>query len=651
MTIADTASHHKVTSGFADSPMRLSHKPFRFTVAIAGLALLATGCSDSDVEPGRFTIGGTVSGLAGGSVVLQNNGIDTQSVDSDGAFTFATALTDGDPYEVTILAQPSAPRQVCLVGNGAGRLPGGNVANIAVNCFPVLALAATPENDRIEVSWNATDFAAGTTFNLCRAESPIDAGVTNCAAHDGGVLTPDAATPILTAALDLDTAYWFLLEAVHPGGLRTTSVMQTRTIPAAFDGPFAELNDTGIDWCGDDTTNIASQNAATQTQRTAGCNQTAATHPGQDGHLGRDAAARAGALVKTGAGLAGFDFSRVCNSGETAGTGACPAAPAIGPNPNDWGCVRDNVTGLVWEAKPADTDHLRSASHSYSWFDPATAIQGVQDGGFCAAAPGLCADPDFNNDTHTYIQAVNATALCGLDDWRLPTIDELHSISHQGRSNPALPQGNFPNVTSQFYWSGNTVAGFPGRAWFVDFATGNDGWDEKGNAYRILAVSGDARAPATAADIPSASAACDAGLAETTPSSDFTAIGDGSIVRHLSTGLEWQRCAQGQAWDGANCTGVSSIHDWREALVLADDAGDGWRLPNVNELRTIVERCRISPAINVEVFPDAPGAAFFSSSPSAANPDQSWVVHFLSGNDNRIRRVTGAQLRLVRDAQ
>ncbi len=650
MTIADRVCHHKVTSVPVESPMRPAHKPSFIFAGVATCALLIAGCSGSDVEPGRFTIGGTVTGLTGGNVVLQNNGIDTLSVASDGGFTFATPLTDGDPYEVTILAQPAAPRQVCLVGNGAGRLPGGSVINVDIDCFPALALSATPAIDRFDVRWNAGDFAAGTTFNLCRAAAPIDAGVANCAAHPGGLLIPAAESPYLTPALDLDTAYWFLLEAVHPGGLRTTSTMLARSIPTGFDGPFAELNDTGIDWCGNDTSNIASQSAATLPQRTAGCNQTAASHPGQDGHLGRDAAARAGILIKTGAGIAGFDFTRICINGEAAGTGACPVTPVIGQNPTSWGCVRDNVTGLMWEVKPLAINLVRSLSHSYTWFDPAAAAnQGVQDGGFCAAG-AACADPAFGNDTHAYVQAVNASGLCGVDDWRLPAVDELHSISHQGRINPALPQGAFPGATGEIYWSGTPVAGFPGEAWFVDFRTGNDGWDNKGSAYRVRVVSGLAWAPATAADIPSASAACDAGLAETAPSTDFTAVGDGSIVRHLPTGLEWQRCAVGQEWDGAGCAGASTIHDWQEALALAD-AEPGWRLPNINELRTIIERCRISPAINLEVFPDAPGAAFFSSSPSAANPDQAWVVHFLSGNDNRIRRITSAQVRLVRDAQ
>jgi hypothetical protein len=40
----------------------------------------------------------------------------------------------------------------------------------------------------------------------------------------------------------------------------------------------------------------------------------AATYPRQDGRFGRDAKARAGTLTKIGAGVAGFDYTKVANS-------------------------------------------------------------------------------------------------------------------------------------------------------------------------------------------------------------------------------------------------------------------------------------------------------------------------------------------------
>ena len=137
----------------------------------------------------------------------------------------------------------------------------------------------------------------------------------------------------------------------------------------------------------------------------------------------------------------------------------------------------------------------------------------------------------------------------------------------------------------------------------------------------------------------------------TTPSSDFTVMGNGSVVRHETTGLEWQRCAVGQTWDGSTCTGSASSRTWQGALDVAAAAGDGWRLPNVNELRSIVEECRIIPAINRVVFPNSPSSYFWSASPYAGYSGSAWGVHFSSGSDSRSSKSNNNRVRLVRGGQ
>lgn len=78
-----------------------------------------------------YTIGGSVSGLTGTGLVLQDNGGDNLSVTADGAFTFATALDSGATYNVTVATQPSG--QTCTVANGTGTAT-ANVTNVAVSC-------------------------------------------------------------------------------------------------------------------------------------------------------------------------------------------------------------------------------------------------------------------------------------------------------------------------------------------------------------------------------------------------------------------------------------------------------------------------------------------------------------------------------------
>jgi trimeric autotransporter adhesin len=78
-----------------------------------------------------FAINGMVSGLIG-AVVLQNNGADTQTISTDGAFTFSTPVTQGKPYAVTVLTQPTD--QTCSVGSGTGTMGAAKVITVAVVC-------------------------------------------------------------------------------------------------------------------------------------------------------------------------------------------------------------------------------------------------------------------------------------------------------------------------------------------------------------------------------------------------------------------------------------------------------------------------------------------------------------------------------------
>jgi hypothetical protein len=79
----------------------------------------------------EYTIGGAVSGLSG-PVVLQNNGTDNQTLSSDGAFTFSTAIAEGSPYAVTVFTQPTG--QTCTVTNGSGTVGTANITNVVVTC-------------------------------------------------------------------------------------------------------------------------------------------------------------------------------------------------------------------------------------------------------------------------------------------------------------------------------------------------------------------------------------------------------------------------------------------------------------------------------------------------------------------------------------
>jgi N-acetylneuraminic acid mutarotase len=80
-----------------------------------------------------YAIGGTVSGLSGAGLVLQDNGGDNLTIASNGGFTFATTVAIGGAYAVTVLTQPSNPLQTCTVTNGSGTA-NADITSVQVTC-------------------------------------------------------------------------------------------------------------------------------------------------------------------------------------------------------------------------------------------------------------------------------------------------------------------------------------------------------------------------------------------------------------------------------------------------------------------------------------------------------------------------------------
>jgi hypothetical protein len=77
-----------------------------------------------------YTVGGTVTGLAG--TVVLNNGNDFLSLSADGAFAFPTRLKDGAGYSVKVGTQPTT--QTCTVSQASGTVNGANASNVTVAC-------------------------------------------------------------------------------------------------------------------------------------------------------------------------------------------------------------------------------------------------------------------------------------------------------------------------------------------------------------------------------------------------------------------------------------------------------------------------------------------------------------------------------------
>jgi hypothetical protein len=106
-------------------------------------AFLVAGCSGvkgsstgggGGGATGSLTIGGTVAGLTGTGLVLQDNGVDSLTVTAGATkFTFKTAVASGGKYAVTVQTQPTNPAQTCAVTTGTGSAS-ANVTSVAVTC-------------------------------------------------------------------------------------------------------------------------------------------------------------------------------------------------------------------------------------------------------------------------------------------------------------------------------------------------------------------------------------------------------------------------------------------------------------------------------------------------------------------------------------
>ena len=116
------------------------------------------------------------------------------------------------------------------------------------------------------------------------------------------------------------------------------------------------------------------------------------------------------------------------------------------------------------------------------------------------------------------------------------------------------------------------------------------------------------------------------------PDQRFGDNGDGTVIDRL-TGLIWLK--------NANCFGVAT---WNQALVdctglasgscnLTDDSSPGdWRLPNSDELLSLIDRSQISPALPAGTpFTGVQSSEYWSSTTSAYSTDFAWYVFFEDG--------------------
>ena len=162
------------------------------------------------VTPNIYTVGGAVVGLLSGTVVLQNNSIDTTPISSNTSFTFPTSLLNGAPFNVTVLTQPQY--QTCVVTNGAGNINAANYTGAIVSCtINATSLSTSLANLALGVSGNprtitVTNTGAAPAENLTITYPTWPIG-TSANSNCGSVLNPgDTCTITVTPGVNPTSA-------------------------------------------------------------------------------------------------------------------------------------------------------------------------------------------------------------------------------------------------------------------------------------------------------------------------------------------------------------------------------------------------------------------------------------------------------------
>ena len=236
-----------------------------------------------------------------------------------------------------------------------------------------------------------------------------------------------------------------------------------------------------------------------------------------------------------------------------------------------------------------------------------------------------------------YIAQLNADHAFGQADWRLPNRREMRSLLHFETRKPALPPEHpFENVFLNWYWTSTTAAINPAYAWYVHLEGARMFyghkeqyylfWPVRGGENTVLPATGQRDCfDATGVKIPCAGSGQDPEhqTGFSWPQPRFEVEGD-TVVDRL-TGLRWLRQAS-----------LSSAPvSWPRAFELIRDLNESsaftWRLPNINELESLVDCSCFDPALPQQHPFAEVQEVYWSATTSYFEPDWAWALYMVKG--------------------
>ena len=239
-----------------------------------------------------------------------------------------------------------------------------------------------------------------------------------------------------------------------------------------------------------------------------------------------------------------------------------------------------------------------------------------------------------------FVAGMNREQSLGFTDWRLPNRRELRSLVSYQAKRPALPQGHpFVNVVLGWYWTSTSAAINPAYAWYVHMEGARMFYGRKDQYYLTWPV----RAGDSGRFFHTGQGRCHDQHGRET---DCTGtLQDGAI--RFGTAWPWPRFLvredsvldklTGLHWHlRADLTGHAVT--WAQALEAVErlreqrsGGREDWRLPNINELESLVDCSVHDPALPGDHPFTHAGEGYWSSTTSFFETDWAWVLYLRKG--------------------
>lgn len=231
------------------------------------------------------------------------------------------------------------------------------------------------------------------------------------------------------------------------------------------------------------------------------------------------------------------------------------------------------------------------------------------------------------------VAELNGRARLGRRDWRLPNRRELRSLVDHAAARPSLPAGHpFVGVFAGWTWTSTTSAMAPAYAWRVHLAGGrmffgrkdDPGlvWPVAGTSPRLAATGQEACFSPEGTEIACTGTGQDGESRTGIPWPESRFVEQGPGILDQLTGLVWSRDADP----------LGEPLSWEEARQAIARLGDGsWRLPDINELESLVDASAHSPALPVGHPFVHVREAYWSATPSGYEPGWAFCLYLHKG--------------------